>query len=164
MTIPDYRKELDTHHDRLKENKEYEAKLEALREVAYYTALYVSEVYKEEGLYDYRRIEKLGEKTRKITSEDLKTARRYYEIGQVWRANIGLTSMGLDLFIVQSGIEQILAESGKYTEELGYGLVGNQLLSTLRKAIKPLLGHHRRTPDFSIDALVQEVHENIHSD
>ncbi|MFO8064709.1 MAG: hypothetical protein ACQETQ_05755 [Spirochaetota bacterium] len=161
MTIPAYRQELDKHHDRLKENKEYDAKLEALREVAYYTAFYVSEVYKEHGLYDYRRIENLAEKTRKITDEDLETVRRYYEMGQVWRANIGLTSVGLDLFIVQSGVEQVMAESGKYPEELGDSAPGHPLISSLRKTVKPLLGHNKRNPDFSIDDLVRQVTENI---
>ena len=161
MTIPECRAELERHHERLKEAKEYDAKLAALREVALHTATYLSLAYEEEALHDYRTIEKMARKSLKLVKEDMFVPRRYLDNGQSWRATIGLNSIGLDFFIVQSAVERVFAESGKYTEELPDDAFGHPLLAGLKRGVKPLLGHDKRHPEFSIRETTDGIRRGV---
>jgi hypothetical protein len=161
MTIPECTAALRQHHERLKEAKEYDAKLAALREIALHTATYLSLAYEEESLRDYRTIEKMARKSLRLVEEDMSVPRRYLEHGQSWRATIALNSIGLDFFIVQSAVERVFAESGKYTGELADDASGHPLLAGMKRAFKPLLGHDRRHPEFSIRETTDAIRRGV---
>lgn len=161
MTIPQCKAELEKHHERLKEAKEYAAKRAALREVIRITATYLSLAYEETALHDYRSLEKMAHKALRLVEENLAVPQRYYENGQSWRATIGLNSIGLDFFIIQSTIERVLAEAGKYGDALADSAPSHRVLSRARRRIKPLLGHHRPREEFSMPEVTDRIERMV---
>ncbi len=161
MSIIELRKEIDAYHDELKEESEYDAKYESLIMIADSTARYLSEVYEEQGLYDYRKIENMARRMLTMTGEDLVVAQRYRDHGQTWRATIALNSVGLDFYIIQTEAEKIMAESGKYREELAEHLPRKRLIIQLTKRLKRALGHDKRSSAFSFEEILSEVKKNI---
>ena len=154
-----YRKTLDSYHDAIKENDDYGQKVEALGPVAYYTVLYLAEIYKEKGLYDYRSIETGAQEVVKKLEENLQVAERYNEKGQLWRAKIALNSLGLDLFIIQSAAEHILTLSGKYIEDLPESVSSHKFYGILKKRLKKLQNHDSRSPAFSFDPILRSLQQ-----
>ncbi|MFO7781780.1 MAG: hypothetical protein R6W94_09155 [Spirochaetia bacterium] len=160
MTIPQCKSELERHQERLKEANDYPTKLAALQEVIRTTATYLSMAYEETPLHDYRSLEKMARKALRLAEENLAVPERYYEQGQTWRATIALNSIGLDFFIIQSKIEGVLTEAGKYTEALADNAPSHPLLSRVRRRLKPLLGHHRPRGEFSMPEVTDRI-ENL---
>jgi hypothetical protein len=161
MELLELRKEIDAYHDALKEQNEYEDKYASLLKIADYTAHYLSDVYEEKGLYDYRKIEKMALRMPRMTGEDMEIARRYRHRGQTWRATIALNSVGLDFYIIQTEAEKIMAESGKYRRELAEHIPRKRLLIELTKRLKRALGHDKKSSAFSFEEILTEVKKNI---
>ncbi|MCF7915754.1 MAG: hypothetical protein K9L66_11350 [Spirochaetaceae bacterium] len=157
--LEDYRRILDTYHDVLKEKDDYGQKVEALGPTAYYTVLYLAEIYKEDDLYDYRSIETGAREVVTKLEENLQVANRYNEKGQLWRAKIALNSLGLDLFIIQSAAEHILTLSGKYIEDLPQSISSHKFYGILKKRLKKLQHHDTRSPAFSFDPIIRSLQQ-----
>ena len=161
LDVAAHRKAIRDHHERLKESEDYEVKLDALERAAEATVQYLSEIYRQKGLCDYRRIEKMAGKALDLTGENLRVAQSYYDRGQVWRATIGLNSIGLDFYIIQSAAERILALSGKHADELADSLPRRRLPHRLLMKLKKVLGHDRRSPYFSFAEVEKGVRSNL---
>jgi len=157
--LEEYRKTLDNYHDAIKEKDDYGQKFEALGPTAYYTVLYLSEIYQEEGLYDYRSIETGARQVVKKLEENLQVAERYNEKGQLWRAKIALNSLGLDLFIIQSAAEHILTLSGKYIQDLPESVSSHKFYGSLKKKFKKVQNHDTRSPSFSFDPILRSLQQ-----
>lgn len=157
--LEEYRKTLDSYHDAVKETDDYGQKLKALGPTAYYTVLYLAEIYNEEDLYDYRNIETGAREVLKKLEENLQVAERYNEKGQLWRAKIALNSLGLDLFIIQSAAEHVLTLSGKYIDDLPESVSSHKLYGILKKKLKKIQHHDTRTPAFSFDPILRSLQQ-----
>lgn len=157
--LEEYRKTIDSYHDAIKETDDYGQKLKALGPTAYYTVLYLSEIYKEEDLYDYRSIENGAREVVTKLEENLQVAERYNEKGQLWRAKIALNSLGLDLFIIQSAAEHILTLSGKYIDDLPESVSTHKLFGILKKQLKKMQHHDTPTPAFSFDPILRSLQQ-----
>ncbi|MFO7731029.1 MAG: hypothetical protein R6V86_09710 [Spirochaetia bacterium] len=157
--LEEYRKTIDSYHDAVKETDSYGQKLNALGPIAYYTVLYLAEIYKEEGLYDYKSIESGARQVVKKLEENLQVAEGYNEKGQLWRAKIALNSLGLDLFIIQSAAEHILTLSGKYIEDLPESVSSHKFYGLLKKKLKKVRNHDTRSPAFSFDPILRSLQQ-----
>ncbi len=104
--------ELERCHTTIKESTDYPVKRHAAEEAAYLTARYLHARYQLEGLYNYRRIERMAEQLPEMVAAQLQTADRYSRAESSWRADIAINSLGLDLYIMHTGADEIAEDSG----------------------------------------------------
>jgi hypothetical protein len=156
--IERYQKELDRCHRVIKESNDFETKRKAVREAALLTARYLDERYREEGLYNYRKIERMAARLPEMVREQLETAERYY--GQsTMRADIALNSLGLDLFIMHTNADEIATTSNKAGASAGKKpkLLLKRIITRIRIISSMWAGHHRRDDDTATERAVEQL-------
>jgi hypothetical protein len=155
---------LDARHRVIKESKEFQAKREALCEAAVLTGRYLRQRYGLEGLYDYRRIERMAARLPGMVQEQLAVAERHYAGGSTWRADIALNSLGLDLYIMHTTADEIAQDSGSIPPPPGRRKLPAAALAGLRKLVKTWSGHHRRSAAQAVDEAARRTAEMLEMD